>query len=384
MDNDFRQKFSLVVDLADVSRSRLAKDIGVDKSVVSRWLSGATRPSAVSLDQLTQHLAGRVAGLRAADWALPLEGFIAKFGAGPLQRSVNAIADGDGSDRQRQEVTFCKSFDGIHLAVAGIGAGPVLVKAPNWLTHVDYDMASPAWGPTIDRLAQRFRFIRYDARGNGLSDWSAGAGDFSTAVRDLAAVIDQAGEEKVSILGLSQGAATAAAYAAENPGRVECLFLHGGYARGRHRRGEDMDIKKSALVESLIETGWASDNPVYMNALASLFTPSASPDQIRSFGQLQRVSATVENALQMKRAMDHIDIGELLGSIRARTVVTHSRRDQIVMLEEGRLLAAGIPGAKFTTLESDNHVILPGERAWDHWMSLIENAPVGRRPVGSA
>lgn len=390
MDNDFRQKFSIIVDLAGVSRSRLAKEICVDKSVVSRWLSGATRPSAGSLDQLTESLAGRVEGLRLSDWTLSLADFADKFAAAPMQRGVHAMFERNESEGRRQDVAFCRTFDGIHLAVAGIGTGRVLVKAPNWLTHIDYDLASPAWGPTIERLAQSFRFVRYDARGNGLSDRSVGAADFATAVRDLAAVIDWIGDDKVSILGLSQGAATAAAYAAENPGRVECLFLHGGYARGRHRRGDDMDIKKSALIESLIVTGWGNDSPVYLNALASLFTPGASPDQIRSFGQLQRVSASAESVLQMKRAMDDIDIRQRLGEIRARTFVTHSRRDQIVMLEEGRLLAAGIPGAKFTTLESDNHVVLPGERAWEHWMSVIERSPAvlgssesgPNRPVG--
>lgn len=372
MQNDFRQKLSLIVDLAGLSRSKLAKEIGVDKSVVSRWTSGATRPSAASLDQLTENLASRVNGLRRADWELPLTAFESKFAVFPLQGALNASPEHSDESGPQQEVKFCKTPVGVHLAVASMGNGPVLVKAPNWLTHVDYDMTSPAWAPTLARLARHCRFVRYDARGNGLSDCSAGPVDFATSVRDLGSVIDSIGQQKVSILGISQGAAIAVAYAAANPGRVERLCLHGGYARGRQRRGNEMEIKKSGLIDALIMTGWGSDNPVYLNALASLFIPTASPDQIRSFGQLQRVSATAENILQMKRVMEEIDITELLSKVVAPTLVTHARRDQIATIEEGRLLAAGIPGASFASLESDNHVILPGEPAWERWMALVE------------
>ncbi len=371
MQNDFRQKLALIADLAGVSRSGLAREIGIDKSVVSRWVSGATRPSAASLDQLTAKLAGRVAGLLRSDWERPLAAFEAKFRTSALDRRIDAVAA--GAAPTRQEVTFCTTADHVHLAVAVMGDGPVLVKAPNWLNHVEYDLVSPAWAPTFTRFARNFRFVRYDARGNGLSDWDIGDNTFEASVDDLEAVIDGLALEKVSLLGLSQGAAFAIAYAARHPTRVSRLLLHGCYARGRHRRNSDLERKKSEMVDALITTGWGSDSPVYNNALASFFIPSAAPDQIRSFALLQRVSASAANILRSRAMLDEIDITEILPAIRVPTLITHSRRDQIVPIEEGRLVATAIPGARFVTLESDNHVVLPGEPAWDQWMSLIED-----------
>ena len=139
--------------------------------------------------------------------------------------------DGGTAPTSQQQVTFCTTADHVHLAVAAMGEGPVLVKAPNWLNHVEYDLVSPAWAPTFIRLARNFRFVRYDARGSGLSDWDIEETTFENSVRDLEAVIDRLDLEKVSLLGLSQGAAFAIAYAARHPNRVSRLLLHGCYAR---------------------------------------------------------------------------------------------------------------------------------------------------------
>lgn len=374
MQDDFRQKLALIVDLAGVSRSGLAREIGVDKSVVSRWVSGSTRPSGASLDLLTAKLAGRVAGLQRSDWEQPLATFAAKFRVNALDRGVDAAPAHDGGAAQalQQQVTFCTTADHVHLAVAAMGEGEVLVKAPNWLNHVEYDLASPAWAPTFSRLARNFRFVRYDARGSGLSDWDIEESTFENAVDDLETVIDSLGLEKVALLGLSQGAAFAIAYAARHPNRVSRLLLHGCYGRGRLRRNSDLERKKSVLVDTLIATGWGNDSPVYNNALASFFIPSAAPDQIRSFALLQRVSSSAANILRSRAMVDEIDITSLLPTINVPTLITHSRHDQIVPIEEGRLVAATIPGARFVSLDSDSHVILPGEPAWDRWMSLIE------------
>ena len=126
------------------------------------------------------------------------------------------------------------------------------------------------------------------------------------------------------------------------------------------------------MMDTLITAGWGSESPVYNNALASFFIPSAAPDQIRSFALLQRVSAPAANVLRLKAMLDEIDITGLLPSIGVPTLVTHSRHDQMVPIEEGRLVAAAVPGARFVSLESDNHVILPGEPAWERWLSLME------------
>src|SRR5262245_13362735 len=118
-----------------------------------------------------------------------------------------------------QEVTFCRTAEGINLALASVGGGAPLIKVANWLTHIEYDWESPIWSPLLQHLAQHCRLIRYDGRGNGLADREVADISFSAFVRDLATVVDAAGLERSALLGISQGAAVAIAYAVQHPER---------------------------------------------------------------------------------------------------------------------------------------------------------------------
>src|SRR5262249_62244060 len=101
----------------------------------------------------------------------------------------------------------------------------------------EYDWESPIWSPLLQHLAQHGRLIRYDGRGNGLADREVADIWFSAFVRDLATVVDAAGLERSALLGISQGAAVAIAYAVQHPERVSKLILYGGYAQSRDKRG---------------------------------------------------------------------------------------------------------------------------------------------------
>src|SRR5437773_1541223 len=138
----------------------------------------------------------------------------------------------------RQHVRYLNASDGTRLAWAEAGAGPVVVKAANWLTHLEYEWESPVWKHWLQFFSAHFRFVRYDERGCGMSDWHGGALSLDQWAADLKSVIDAARpDEPVTLLGISQGAAACVRYAVAHPERVARMILYGGYSRGSLRRG---------------------------------------------------------------------------------------------------------------------------------------------------
>ena len=158
----------------------------------------------------------------------------------------------------RQEITFHRTADGVCLAVASTGEGPVVVKTANWLNHLEQDWRGPVWGPLLRHLASGLRVVRYDGRGNGLSDREVADISFGAFVRDLEAVVDGLGLGRFALLGVSQGAAVAIAYAAAHPERVSRIVLHGAYARGRNRRSSEAERELARAFVSLMRHGWAT------------------------------------------------------------------------------------------------------------------------------
>ena len=139
---------------------------------------------------------------------------------------------GAPSAAPKQAVTFRRTKDGVNLAVASVGNGPVLLRAAHWGTHIEYDLQNPLTGPLLQRLAGHFHLVRYDGRGTRLSDWSVGEISFETFLDDLETVVDSLGLERFVLLGMHSGAAVSIAYAVRHPQRVSKLVLFGGYAQG--------------------------------------------------------------------------------------------------------------------------------------------------------
>lgn len=270
-----------------------------------------------------------------------------------------------------QDVTFCQTADGVHLALATSGAGLPVVKTANWLNHIEYDWQSPVWSPLITLLSDRFQLVRYDERGNGLSDWNVEDISFEAFVHDLEAVVDGLGLERFALLGVSQGAAVAVAYATRHPERVSRLVLLGGYTQGWRKRANEIEMAQREALESLIRFGWGQDNPAFRQVFTSLFIPGGTPDQMQWFNDLQRVSSSPENAVRLMRAFGDIDVTDSLSRVTAPTLVLHSRGDARVPLEQGLMLARGIPAARFVELDSDNHVVLSHEPAWRRFVDEV-------------
>lgn len=276
------------------------------------------------------------------------------------------------------EIRFCSAPDGARLAYAVHGQGPLLVRVATWLTHLELDWGSPVWRHWLDRLGESHTVLRYDERGCGLSEAGVWEPSVETWVADLEAVIEAAGFDRFALLGVSQGAAIAVAYAARQPGRVADLVLYGGYARGRRLRGQR--AQEEALVAA-IRAGWASEEPTYRRLFSMLFVPHGTPDQLAWYDQLLRSTTSAEEAVRLFRARGGVDVIGDAARVQARTLVIHARDDRMVPVEEGRLLAALIPGARLVVLDSANHILLADEPAWEDFLSEFREFLV---PAGTA
>lgn len=287
--------------------------------------------------------------------------------------------------RVKQHVRFCTATDGVRLAYAVHGSGLPLVRVATWLTHLEFDGESPVWRHWLRSLGERHALVRYDERGCGLSDAAVGEPSADVWVDDLETVIDAVGLERFALLGISQGAAIAVAYAARYPDRVSDLILYGGYARGRRFRGQDEE--EDAIVAA-IRAGWTAPNPAFRRVFSMLFVPDGTAEQMAWFEDLLRRSTTAETAIRLYRARGGLDVSAQAPLVRARTLVMHARDDRVVPVQEGRLLATMIPGARYVLLESANHILLEHEPAWDAFLSEL-TAFLGTdagpsRPAGEA
>lgn len=264
----------------------------------------------------------------------------------------------------KQLVRYTTAKDGTRLAFSVMGDGPPLVKAANWLNHLEHDWKSPVWRHWLHEFTRGHSLIRYDERANGLSDWDTPEISFEAFVDDLECVVDAARVEKFDLLGISQGAAVAIAYAVRHPEKVRRLLIIGGYAAGWAARGDHEEIARREALLKLTEVGWGADHPTYRQVFTSLYIPEGAPEQIDWWNEMQRVSCSPENAVKLQRALSEIDVRDLLPKVTVPTLIFHSRDDQVVPFAAGEYLARHIPGATFVPLEGENHILLEKEAAW--------------------
>lgn len=265
---------------------------------------------------------------------------------------------------REQTIGFCEVKDGIKIAYATLGSGPPLLKAANWLNHLEFDWTSPIWARSFAEIARGRTFVRYDERGCGLSDWDVADLSFDAFVEDLEAVADKLGLERFPLLGISQGAAVSIEYAVRHPERVSGLILLGGYAAGwRHLATPEEQARREAVM-TLTELGWGTDNPAYRHIFSQTFMPEATAEDLAWFDDFQRQTTSPSNAARFQDAFGYIDVRHRLKDVKAPTIVLHSKYDQRIPLEIGRAVASGIPDARFVPLESRNHILVENEPAW--------------------
>ncbi|WP_419914447.1 alpha/beta fold hydrolase [Hoeflea sp.] len=262
-----------------------------------------------------------------------------------------------------QKIGFCEVPDGTKIAYATIGSGPPILKAANWLTHLEFDWASPIWGQYFAEIAENRAFIRYDERGCGLSDWDVKNLSFEAFVEDLEAVADKLDIQRFPLLGISQGCAVSIEYAVRHPHRVSGLILISGYAAGWRKTESAEEQARREAVMKLTELGWGTDNPAYRHIFSQTFMPDAPPQDLDWFDEFQRRTTSPANAARFQEAFGHIDVRHRLADVNVPTIVFHSKGDQRIPLAQGRELAAGIKDAEFVPLESRNHILVDGEPA---------------------
>jgi pimeloyl-ACP methyl ester carboxylesterase len=263
--------------------------------------------------------------------------------------------------------------DDISLAWATVGSpeNPPLVKAANWLSHLELDWEAPIWSPLFRELARTFHFIRYDERGCGLSDWDVAEISFESFVSDLELVVDAAGLDRFPLLGISQGAAVSIEYAVRHPDRVSHLILFGGYAAGWRHVATPDEVREREAVMVLTETGWGRTNPSYRHLFSQTFMPSATAEELQWFDEFQRLTTSPENAVRFLDAFATIDVRDRLKDVRAPTLVIHSRDDMRIPMSSGREIAARIPDAEFVGLESRNHLLIGREPASAEFLNTV-------------
>ena len=263
-----------------------------------------------------------------------------------------------------QQIQYCQTADGVNLAWSVIGQGTPVVKAPNWVGHLELDMHNPYVAPIAKSIARHYRLIRFDARLNGLSDWHAEICTFERLVDDLETIFDAAEVERAPILAMSQGAAVAAAFAARQPERVSAIIMIGSFPVGRAKRTGKKDVERALAMRQMMTAGWDDDYPSLRDLMAQIIVPGASEEARRIYADDMRKMISPENMGRYRDVIDHVDIRDLLPSVHVPCLVCHATGDRMQPLEQGRLFAKGLPNAKFIAYESPNHGTPENDPEW--------------------
>ncbi|MAQ85614.1 MAG: hypothetical protein CMH12_20530 [Maritimibacter sp.] len=288
-----------------------------------------------------------------------------------VQLAVPVEADGapTGAAARRQSIRYTTSRDGTAIAWAETGDGPPLLRGGHWLSHLEHDWDSPVWQPVLDDLSRGRRLIRYDPRGTGLSDRVLNEADVDRLADDLEAVADAAGLDRFPIYAISQSVPVAIAFAARHPERVSRMVLVNGLVLGSTAAG---DRARTDTMVGMIRSGWAVPGSAFMKAMATVFMPRATPDELASFEEMQGLSASADIAAGIRTVIADIDVRDRLERIACPVLVMHSSGDSVQDPEQSKLLARRVPDAEYHLLDSPNHVLVPSDPMWARCVSEVD------------
>ncbi|MFB0612858.1 alpha/beta hydrolase [Aurantiacibacter poecillastricola] len=273
----------------------------------------------------------------------------------------------------RQTIRYTHASDGTRVAYAAMGQGRPVLKAANWLSHLDAELEVPVWSGFVMHLARRYRIYRYDERGNGLSDWNVDDLSFDAFVSDLECVADTLELERFPLIGVSQGGAVSIEYARRHPGRVSGLILIGAYPTGWRANPDPAKVERGEAEMTLVRHGWGDDSPAYRQIFSHSFLPSASPEQLERFNSFQRQTTDARNAARFIDVFGNIDVRETMAEVDTPTLVLHSRGDRRVSPKMSAQIAAAMPRAELMTLPSNNHIPIDTEPAFAQMMDAIDS-----------
>lgn len=293
----------------------------------------------------------------------------------PVEESGDAGPAGSpAAPRLEQEIRYCTTEDGVPLAWSSVGSGPVLIRVLGWFTHLQAEWDWPEFRRLWERLGERFTVVRYDGRGIGLSSRSSDI-EYTEESRqlDLQAVVDATGASQVALFGISEGGWTAAQFAVNHPGRVSHLVLYGSYARGALAR-PGYDAEEDRAMTTLMRKGWGRGTPQFRNLFTlNFFAPDVDPETLAHFDELQRLSADAETAARYQESSHRRGDGRaMFAEVRTPTLVIHQRGDRAVHFEEGQILAATIPDARFLPLPGSGHYFPMAQSTSDAVVRALE------------
>ena len=366
-----RMRFRIGINLGDVIHAG-ARIYGDGINVAAR-LEGIAEPGGICISrQVFDHVSRSIKADFQALGPRTLKNIthpVDVFAIAPADGDAAAGVAAPSAVDLRQEIHFCTAPDGVQLAYSVIGQGPPLMKTGNWMTHLEYDLESPIWRHLYREVVKDHTLIRYDARGNGLSDRTVDEISFDAFVSDLEAVVDAAGLTRFALLGVSQGCAISIAYAVRHPERVSHLILYGGFALGWNKRARSADQKEEdAALVTLMRLGWGKENPAFRQLFTSQFMPGATKEQADWFNEMERITVSADVAVRIFQVAGETDVTALLPQVSVPTLVLHARDDARVPFEAGRRMAAGIPGARFVTLDGRNHLFLDSDPAFGQFL----------------
>ena len=364
----------------------IAERLRAAKAVVVIWSAEAAKSQWVRAEANVAREAGTLVQLRVDDAKLPLpfdqiqcadlSSWSGERDHPEWRKVADSIAGlaGPGAAEPAspaQEVQFCVASDGVRIAYAKVGRGPPLLKTANWLNHLEHDWDGPLWAELFRRMSAKRTLVRYDERGNGLSDWTAEDLSLEAFVADMEAVVDAAGLERFPIFAMSQGGCVAIEYAARHPERVSRLILLNAFVHGWRTWSPDL-VAAAEAMKALMAHGWGGTSPAFRQMFTTLMLPGGSAQDCDWFDAVQRASTSPRNAARLFESFGVMDARERLAEVRAPTLVLHSRDDQLVAITQGQQIAAGIKGAKFVSLPSNNHILISSEPAFDRLTHEIE------------
>lgn len=125
-------------------------------------------------------------------------------------------------------------------------------------------------------------------------------------------------------------------------------------------------LEEAKLLLATARQGWAQEKSPFRQIFIAqmLGAAAADPAARHLIGERMRLSMTPEVAEQHLRVNYGMDVKAECALVQCPTLVFHARDDQMVTLDQGRKLAAWIPGARFVPLDSDSHILPVDQGAW--------------------
>jgi pimeloyl-ACP methyl ester carboxylesterase len=266
------------------------------------------------------------------------------------------------ADRPVLPVTrYTRSGDG-NVAWQMFGDGPIdLVLTPGAVSHLEHNWTNPSQAAWLLRLGTLTRVAAFDKRGTGLSDRVGRVLTLEERVDDIRAVMDAAGFERAVIFGISEGGSLAALFAATHPERTIGLMIYGGLAsyvaRPDYPWPPTYDEYKDLTEEfevSLHER-WGTDE--FAREIVEMVAPSGAnePYLISWMAGLMRLGGSPGAEVARRKMNIELDARSILPAISVPSIVLHRTGDADVNIEEGRYIAAHIPGCRFVELPGNDH-----------------------------